>query len=280
MRSALAVGLFWGSISVAVSALLALPALGDEPAAEAQPTSTGVAGIWASRSQTVAQYIPELADRQRALGQGLAEVAFQGGVQLNSALGFGEIPTLRYGLTDQLELNLLGARYVVTEDGRYIPGFSVRGELHDLAYQRNTTLNDNYAVLRPSAFFEFRDRLPWHVSLNGEIGYVVTVQGGNNAPDGTPITAGSRIPESMAPLDLEVQWSPLTLFSFVGKVGYLEDTATPPYAGAPASDAYFSVAAIYNMSRFDVRLYYQANWFANPALGFVPEFGASAAVRL
>ena len=233
-----------------------------------------------THAQVVGEYPAEIAQRQRAIGAGLAEAAIQAGAQINPALGFGEIPMLRYGLTDSWELNLLGARYIVAEDGHYIPGLSVRAQIHDLAYQRNTTLNYNYPALRPGLFFEFRDRLPFALAVNGEIGYVVTVQAGSTAPDGTPINAGTRIPAQEAPLQLELQWSPLEFLSFAGRGGYLADTSTPAYSATTQSDAFFQVAAIYNSNRFDVRVYFQSNWFANNALGYVPEVGGSVSVRL
>ena len=46
-----------------------------------------------------------------------------------------------------------------------------------------------YPILRPGAFAEFRDCLPFHLSVNGMIGYEFSVQTAR-------ATNGSELPES------------------------------------------------------------------------------------
>lgn len=251
--------------------------------AAVQPTDSssassvaGPAGVTAnvSRSQLVSAYPDRLADRKIAIGQGLFEVGVQGGYQFNAAQGLGEVPDMRYGLTDQFEVTLLGARYIVTEDARYVPGFAVRAQLHDLAYQVQSANTLKYPVLRPGGFLEVRDRLPYHLAVNGTIGYVVSIQAD------TGLQTSQRVANGYAPMQLELQWSPLELVSFALKGGYNEDTSVPAYEGPTQSDGTLQVAAIFNSSRFDVRVYFQNNWFGTPAIGYVPELGASVAFRL
>jgi hypothetical protein len=62
--------------------------------------------------------------------------------------------------------------------------------------------------------------------------------------------------------------------------GYIDDTSTTPFAGVTQSQGILNVALVLNFSRVDFRVFYQNNWFANPALGYVPEVGAGAAIRL
>ncbi len=268
--------------AVLLTCSISATALCDEAASASQSAAAPSTGAAAdtSRSARVAQYPAELADRPIAIGADRYEVSFQGSGQLSSALGFGLIPELRWGYSDSLELTLLGVRYIVTEDGSYIPGLALSAKLHDLSYQHNTTLNTNYPALRPSFFVELRDRLPFHLAVNGRAGYQFEIQSGSTAPDGTPIQDSQRVPVASAPFEVQLQYSPLSRVSFVGAAGFLWDLATPPLATNTQSDGYFSVAAVYNSSRFDVRVFFQNNWFTNPALGDVPEVGASVAVRL
>ena len=255
---------------LAAALLAAGPALADEVAsATASPT----------RSQVVDKYPERLADRPRAIGAGLFEAGWQGGWQFNDVQGFGEVPDVRYGLTDALELTLLGARYVVAEDGRNYPGLAIRGQLHDLAYQAHGGTNFNYPLLRPGVFAEFRDRLPYHLTLNALIGYSVSIQAAR-AADGSRLQDGQRVSDGLAPLLLEVQWSPLALLSFNVRGGYLEDAYVAAPDGVTQSDAVLTVGAAYTSSRFDVRVFYTSNWFADPKLGYVPELGAGVALRL
>lgn len=245
--------------------------------AEDAATTAGQASP--SRSQLVDHYAPELADRPLAIGANLFEAGFQGGWQFNSIQGFGEVPNVRYGVTDQFEVTLLGVRYVVAEDSSYIPGLALRAQLHDLAYQTHTGTNLNYPLLRPGGFLELRDRLPFHLTVNGLLGYEFSVQVAR-AADGTPLADNQRISDSLAPMELELQWSPLARVSLSVRGGYLDDTYTPIYEGVTRSEALLSLAAIYNTSRFDVKLFYTNNWFSDPRLGYVPEVGAAVAVRL
>ena len=62
--------------------------------------------------------------------------------------------------------------------------------------------------------------------------------------------------------------------------GYIDDTSSTPFAGVTQSQGILSVALVLNTSRFDFKLFYQNNWFTNPVLGYVPEVGVGAAIRL
>jgi hypothetical protein len=40
------------------------------------------------------------------------------------------------------------------------------------------------------------------------------------------------------------------------------------------------VALVLNTNRFDFRVFYTNNWFSDSTLGYVPEVGVGAAIRL
>jgi hypothetical protein len=260
--------------------LVAGPALAQDATTQVSqsPTTSSAAPAGPTHSQVVAQYPQEIAARPRAIGAGLFEAAWDGSWQFNTTQGFGEVPDVRYGITDNFEVTLLGVRYVVAEDARNVPGFAVRAQLHDLAYQDTQTPNF-YPILRPGAFLEFRDRLPFHLAANALGGYEFSVQTAR-ANDGASLQENQRISTSFAPMELELQWSPLALISFSVLGGYIQDTYTPAYEGVTQSEALLTVAAILNTNRFDVRVFYTSNWYADPRLGYVPELGAGAAIRL
>jgi hypothetical protein len=264
--------------------LLASPALAQDAGstqvtqATAPPTAAGPSTS-PTRSQLVAQYPQGIADRPRGIGAGLFEAGWDGSWQFNASQGFGEVPNVRYGILDSLEVTLLGVRYIVAEDSQNVPGLALRAQLHDLAFQNNQPTTNYYPILRPGGFVEFRDRFPFHLTLNGLVGYEFSVQTAR-ATNGTELQESQRISSSFAPLELELQWSPVSIFSVDVVGGYIDDTTTSSFAGVTQSQGILSVALVLNTSRFDFKVFYTSNWFTNPALGYVPELGIGAAIRL
>ena len=248
--------------------------------AQTAPVSTTAGPAPQTRSQLVAAYPQGLADRGRAIGAGLFEAGWNASWQFNPNQGFGEVPDVRYGVSDQFEVTLLGVRYILTEDGRNYPGLALRAQLHDLAFQNDPMAKTNfYPILRPGGFIEFRDRLPFHLAANGLIGYEVSIQTAR-AADGTELSESQRYSSSFAPMELELQWSPVSILSFSVLGGYIDDTSTSAFEGVTQSDGILTVAAVLNTHRFDVRIFYTNNWFNDPKLGYVPELGVGATIRL
>ncbi len=188
------------------------------------------------------------------------------------------MPDVRYGISDQVEVTLLGVRYILAEDARYYPGLALRAQLHDLAFQ-NTSTTNFYPILRPGGFAEFRDRLPFKLAVNGTIGYEFAVQT-NRATNGAELPESQRISSSFAPMELELQWSPLKLLSLSVIGGYIDDTTTSVFEGSTLSVGILTVALVLNTNRFDFRIFYTNNWFSDSTLGYVPEVGVGAAIRL
>ena len=88
------------------------------------PPSTAAGPTVATHAQLLDAYPQGLADRPRAIGAGLFEAGWDGSWQFNSSQGFGEAPDVRYGISDQVEVTLLGVRYI---PGRGWPEHSWHG---------------------------------------------------------------------------------------------------------------------------------------------------------
>jgi hypothetical protein len=270
------------AVLAAAGVLMAAPALAQDAGPQvtqttAPPTAAGPS-TGPTHSQLVAQYPQAIADRPRAIGAGLFEAAWDGSWQFNASQGFGEVPNVRYGVLDSLEVTLLGLRYTIAEDSQNIPGVALRAQLHDLAFQ-NTPTTNFYPIFRPGGFIEFRDRFPFHLAANGVIGYEFAVQTAR-ATNGTELQESQRISSSFAPMELELQWSPLSLISVSVLGGYIDDTTTSAFEGVTQSQGILTIALVLNTSRCDFKIFYTNNWFANPALGYVPEVGLGAGIRL
>lgn len=242
--------------------------------------------------QELAAYPQRLADRPIPIGHGILQLELQGSYSASSATvspgyagpplvaGFGEIPNLRYGLTDKWELTLLGLRYNLANDGQGLPGLAIRAQLHDFDYQATAPGSDPYpyAFLRPGVFLDLRDRLPDHFALNGSFGYIVSYQTGSTLT-GQPIPLGSRESTELVPMSVDVEYSPLDLVSFSATGGYNYDVLVAPLTPSQ-SDLYARAALVVTPSnRLDLRLFFQGNWFGNQD-AFVPEVGVGVAVRL
>jgi len=271
--------------------LVASQALAQDAGGQVSQTSPSAAAAPAgpSHAQLVADYPQELASRPRAIGAGLFEAGWDGSWQFSATQGFGEVPDVRYGISDQVEVTLLGVRYTLAEDARNIPGLALRAQLHDLAFQNTAggqivingapPTSNFYPILRPGVFAEFRDRLPFKLAVNGTIGYEFSVQT-DRATNGAELPESQRISTSFAPMELEVQWSPLKLFSLSVLGGYIDDTTTSIFEGTTMSEGILTVALVLNTNRFDFRVFYTNNWFSDSTLGYVPEVGVGAAIRL
>jgi hypothetical protein len=228
-----------------------------------------------SHSEVLANYPRRVSDRDLAIGAGIFEASFNGGYQFDSTLGFGEIPFARYGLSSMWEVVLLGIRLIVAEDGQYVPGLAVRLQLHDLAYQHNTNNPLMYPILRPGVFVELRDRFPWHLAANLTAGYVVNVQTDSNIP-ATDVGA-----TQFFPANLQLQYSPLDPLSLVLAGSLLADIGHPFFTVHSQTHWGLSIAAVYvPKSWLDVQAYFKANWYAEQSVGFVPEVGLGATIRL
>ncbi len=233
-------------------------------------------------AQALAAYPQRLADRPLAIGKGLAEGEIDGSYLFG--LGGSEVPEVRYGLTDQLELDLLGVRFIVSEDGRYFPGMAIRLQLHDLAYGPIAGDVYPYPYLRPGATVDFRDRLPYHLTAEGHVGYVVSLAGGNYTNGQGAIPAGNIESSELVPMSVDLQWSPLDVVSLQWTGGYVYDLlgSYPLQAvnGSDQTDLYTRVDAVWTpTNRLDVKLFFVANWFDAP-IAFVPQVGAGIAYRL
>jgi hypothetical protein len=228
-----------------------------------------------SHSEVLANYPRRLSDRDLAIGAGIFEASFNAGYQIDPSLGFGEIPYARYGLSSMWEVVLLGVRLIVAEDAQYIPGLAIRLQLHDLAYQHNSLIPLNYPILRPGAFLELRDRFPFHLAANLSAGYLVNVQTDPNLPTNDVGTV------QFFPVNLQLEYSPLELLSVVLAGSVVDDIGHPFFTSTSQTHWGVSLAAVLvPKSWVDLQAYFKANWYAEGNLGFVPEVGLGATIRL
>ncbi len=233
-------------------------------------------------AQALAAYPQRLADRPLAIGRGLAEGAIDGSYFFRE--GGAETPSVRYGVTDQLEVDLLGVRYIVAEDADYIPGMAVRLQLHDLAYAPIAGDTYPYPYLRPGVTVDLRDRLPRHLAVEGHVGYLVSVSGGDYTNGQGPIPTGNIESAELVPMSVDIQWSPLDLVSVQGTLGYVYDLlgAYPLQIQGLANqdDLYGRVDLMWTPNnQLDVKVFFVANSFDVP-IGFIPQLGVGLAYRL
>ena len=170
------------------------------PATEAQETVTPPTGI--------AAYPQRLSDQPLSIGKGLAEGDLEGSYVFNSAFGFQEVPNIRYGLTDKLELVLLGIRYTVAEDGQYIPGLAIRLQVHDAIWQEQPDSINPYPFLRPGFIIDAKDKLPYHLTAEGHVGYLVSFVTGNYLHGGGPIATANTELQEIVPFSVDFDLQP------------------------------------------------------------------------
>jgi len=257
-------------VNLLLFSLLALAATQDPPPAAAQASDAPP-----THAEALASFPRRLADRPLAIGAGLFEASFNASWQFNSTLGFGEIPYARYGLSSMWEVDLVGIRMIVAEDGQYIPGLAFRLQLHDLAYQHDDRNPFSYPILRPGAFIELRDRFPnQHLAVNLSAGYYVNVQSDPN------LSTGERVNGQFFPINLKIQYSPLEWFSVLLGGSVLDDIGHPYYTTYTLTQWGASLTAVWvPKSWLDVQAFFKANWY-DGSLGFVPEVGLGATIRL
>ncbi len=228
-----------------------------------------------SHAEVLANYPRRLSDRDLAIGAGIFEASFNAGYEFNSTLGFGEVPYARYGLSSMWEIVLLGIRMIVAEDAQYVPGLAVRLQLHDLAYQHDAENPLNYPILRPGVFVELRDRFPAHLAANLTVGYYVNIQTDSNIPNSDVSTV------QFFPVNLQLEYSPLELLSLVAAGSLVDDVGHPFFTTESQTHYGLSFTAVLTpKSWLDVQAYFKANWYAEQSLGFVPELGVGATIRL
>jgi hypothetical protein len=230
-------------------------------------------------SQALAAYPQRLADQPLSIGQGLAEGDIEGSYLFNPALGFQEVPTIRYGLTSKLELVLLGIRYTVAEDGQYYPGIAIRLQLHDLFWQEQPNSPDPYPILRPGVMVDAKDKLPFHLTAEGHIGYLVSFVTGNYLHGGGPIATANVESQEIVPMSVDLIYSPLDQLSFKGTFGFDYDVLALP--DTPDQTEFVGRGDVIwtATNRFDLRIFFEGNWY-DGVLGFVPQAGLGVTYRL
>ncbi|MHB8420324.1 MAG: hypothetical protein ACYDCL_19800 [Myxococcales bacterium] len=246
------------------------------PAPEAQTAGTEEGQ---TPEQALAAYPQRLADRPLSIGQGLAEGYLEGSYLFSSSFGFQETPNLRYGLTDKLEVVLLGIRYTIAEDGKYFPGIALRVQLHDAAWQEQPGNPEPYPVARPGVMLDLRDRFPFHLTAEGHVGYLISFVAGNYLHGGGPIPEGNVESQEVAPMSVALEWSPLDQVSVKGTFGYVYDLLPIPLT-PDQTELFGRLDAVWTATnRFDLRLFAQGNWYTGP-LGYIPQVGLAVAYRL
>lgn len=277
----------WFEAMVAAALLVAPEALAGgrgnfaaNPAPEEQPpASTAQADL--TPEQALDAYPLRLSDRPLAIGKGIGEADIEGSYLFDSNLGFQELPNLRYGLTDKLEVVLLGVRYILSEDAKYLPGLAVRVQLHDFDWQQEPNGVDPYPLLRPGLVLDLRDRFPFHLMAEAHFGYVVSFVAGNYLHGGGPIPTGSQESQELVPMSVVLDYSPLDRLSLKATLGYIYDVLSLPLAGPDQTETLARLDVVWTAShRFDLRVFGQGNWFQDGPLGFVPQVGVGFAYRL
>jgi hypothetical protein len=272
---------------------LAVSAASPEPAATPpEPTVVVVtpdAGM-SPHQQALAEYPQRVADRPLTIGDGLFQFGATGSYSffqaqdLNGSQGaasLGATPSIAYGVSDPLELVLLGITYKLADDGRNWPGVAVRIQAHDLAWypQLKQYATLPYPILRPGIFLDFRDRLPAHFTAVASVGYVISIVVGDYTDGSGPIPKGKNVATQTAPFLLGLEYSPWDPFSFGVAGGYLLDAQATP-ATPSISDINLTLSAIWTpSSRFDLRVFWRGNWFQG-SLGYVPELGLGFSYRM
>ncbi len=256
-------------LSILSAAAVGLSAMA--PATEAQETVAAPTGL--------AAYPQRLSDQPLSIGKGIAEGDLEGSYVFSSAFGFQEVPNIRYGLTDKLELVLLGIRYTVAEDGQYIPGIAIRLQLHDLVWQEQPDSVNPYPFLRPGVVVDAKDKLPLHLTAEGHVGYLVSFVTGNYLHGGGPIATANTESQEIVPFTVDLLYSPLDQLSFKGTFGYVYDVL--PIPNTPdSSELIGRLDAVWTASnRFDLRIFFQGNWYTGP-LGYLPQAGLGVTYRL
>ncbi len=230
-------------------------------------------------AQALDAYPQRLADRPLSIGKGLAEGAIEGSYSFNPALGFQEVPDVRYGVTDKLEVVLLGIRYTIAEDGKYFPGIAIRLQLHDAAWQEQPGSVQPYPVARPGFMVDLRDKLPFHLTAEGHAGYFVSFVTGNYLHGGGSIPPGNAESQEVAPMSIALEYSPLDQLSVKATFGYIYDLEPIPLT-PDQTETYGRLDVVWTAShRFDVGLFAQGNFY-DGALGYVPAAGLRLAYRL
>jgi hypothetical protein len=252
--------------------------------------------------QALADYPQRIADQPLTVGPGIVQVGATGSYSffqaqdLNGSKGsasLGATPSIIYGVSDPLEIVLLGITYKLADDGRNWPGVAVRIQAHDLAWypQLAQYANLPYPILRPGVFLDFRDRLPEHFTAIGSVGYVMSIVVGDYTDGTGPIPKGKNVATQTAPFLLGLEYSPWNAFSFAVAGGYLLDAqSTPATSTSPqmstvpgtvsTSDINLTLSAIWTpSSQFDLRIFWRGNWFQS-SLGYVPEAGLGFTLRL
>jgi hypothetical protein len=268
--------------------ILAAAVLGLSPVARAGGrgwqggTATGTtpeADQTVSPAQALADYPQRLSDQPLSIGQGLAEGDLEGSYLFNPALGFQEIPTIRYGLTDRLELVLLGIRYTVAEDGRYYPGLAIRLQIHDFDWQEQPDSINPYPIIRPGAVLDVKDKFPFHLTAEAHVGYLVSFVTGDYLHGGGPIATADIESQEIVPMSVDLIYSPLNQLSIKGTFGYIYDVLPVPDTPDQTEIIGRGDAIWTATNRFDLRIFFQGNWFTGP-LGFVPQVGLGVTYRL
>ncbi|HUB08782.1 MAG TPA: hypothetical protein VMB50_17375 [Myxococcales bacterium] len=243
------------------------------------PEETESSEASVSPAQALAAYPQRLADRPLSIGQGLAEGSLEGSYLFSSAFGFQETPNVRYGLTSQLEVILLGIRYTVAEDGQYVPGIALRVQLHDAVWQEQPGSPEPYPVARPGLMIDLRDKFPFHLTAEGHAGYLVSFVTGDYLHGGGPIPTGNAESQEIAPMSVALEWSPLDQFSAKGTFGYIYDLLPIPLT-PDQTEVVGRLDAVWTPSnRLDLGIFAQGNWYTGP-LGYIPQAGVRVAYRL
>jgi hypothetical protein len=253
-------------VNLILISMLALAAPEAPPTVAPEPTT---------HAELLDAYPRRLSDRDLAIGGGLFEASFNPSYQFNSSLGFGEVPTARYGLSSQWEIVMLGIRLIVAEDAQMIPGLAIRLQLHDLVYQHDSNNPLSYPVLRPGGFLELRDRFPAHFAANFSVGYVVSIQSDPG------LETNERVSTQFFPINLGIEYSPLEALSFVARGSWIQDVGHDPFI--PNSQTHWGLSGVavwVPKSWLDLQAFFTANWYDQNGLGFVPELGIGATIRL
>jgi len=251
--------------------------------------------------QALADYPQRIADRPLTIPAGVFQLSATGSYSWFQAqdleggqgsANLGVTPGIAYGISEPLELILLGITYKLADDGRNWPGVAVRVQAHDLAWypQLKQYANLPYPILRPGVFLDFRDRLPAHFTAVASVGYVMSIVVGDYTDGTGPIPKGKNVATQTAPFLLGLEYSPWDNFSFGVGGGFLLDAqSTPATPSEPAMTAAGTVSttdinlalsvAWTPCSQFDFRIFWRGNWFQS-SLGYVPEAGVGFSLRL
>ena len=133
--------------------------------------------------------------------------------------------------------------------------------------------------LRPGLMLDARDKLPFHLTLDAHVGYLVSIVAGDYLHGAGPISTANVESQEVFPMLVDLVYSPLDRFSLKGTFGYLYDLL--PVPDTPDETEIIGRAdAVWTASnRFDLRVFFQGNWYTG-ALGFVPQLGLGVTYRL